>query len=69
MGSQLKADEWFKLTADQRIGRCLVMAEEVRLLSATAPLEMKKDYIFLASHWLTLAVEIHRSSPRKGTAN
>ena len=52
------ADEWRTLTTRERISRCLGYAEHAKLLSESAPAEVREAYLDLSRHWLALAQEI-----------
>ena len=52
------AEEWKTLTARERIGRCLVYAEQAKALGESASTEIREAYLDMSRHWLTLAHEI-----------
>jgi hypothetical protein len=62
MEYRFQANEWVRLSPDERTRRCRLMAEEARLLSEQSPPDLKECYRAVAREWLQLAAEIERSS-------
>ena len=62
---QFDAEEWNRLTTQQRIRRCLLYAQEASAQAVHALPEAKQAYSDVAQHWLALAMEIERTT---GTA-
>jgi len=60
MEYQFRSHDWQKITAAEKVSRCLLMAEEAQVLADDAPPEMEDFYQRLADAWLKLAGEIER---------
>lgn len=58
MDNQFSAEAWAKLSVDERIRFCLLMARQVRKLAETADPDEKDGYLDLAGRWETLASEV-----------
>ena len=56
----MDADEWAKLSKDERVEHCRRTAREAQKSAETAGLEMGDIYKRLAAHWHLLAVKIER---------
>ena len=52
----------------ERARRCLLFAEQAKLLAAgTEPSDVKQSYLELSQHWSDLAREIETSHPDRET--
>ena len=60
---RFEADEWGRLTVEQRLRRCHLMAQEARELAKTAPTEIAETYLQIAKDWLQLATEMQKAAP------
>ena len=60
------ADEWDRLTAEQRLRRCHLMAEEAQALAKAAPAEIAGTYLQIANDWLQLAAEMQEADSGHG---
>jgi hypothetical protein len=58
---RFNAEEWKRLTNDERVRRCRLMAEQSMALANDAPPELKEGYLSLSRDWLNLAAEMERS--------
>ena len=65
MEHRFEADEWSRLTPDERVRRCHLMAAEAQQLSKSANGGMQTLYLGLARQWLDLADEIKRSETKR----
>lgn len=54
------AEDWQKLTPEERALRCRVMAKEAMTLAITSP-KLATFYIDIAEDWLELAAEFDQS--------
>jgi len=61
MEHRFEADEWQRLTVEQRLRRCHLMAEEAQKLAEAAPAEMAGTYLQIATDWLQLATEMQNA--------
>lgn len=55
---RFEAEEWDRLTTEQRRRRCHLMAEEAQALAKAAPAEIAESYLQIANDWLQLAREM-----------
>ena len=55
---RFEADEWARLTVEQRVRRCHLMAEDAQKLAKTAPAAIAATYLQVANDWLQLAAEM-----------
>jgi hypothetical protein len=58
MEYRFNAAEWSELSAEDRVRRCRLMAEEARLLAERAPPSLKQSYAKIAQDWIQLAADI-----------
>ncbi len=58
---RFEADEWGRLTLEQRQKRCHLMADEAQTLAKTAPSKIAAAYLQIANDWLKLAAEMQES--------
>jgi hypothetical protein len=61
MENRFEADEWHRLTVEQRRRRCLLMAEEAQKLAETASTEIAGIYLQIGNDWLQLAAEMQKA--------
>ena len=62
MDCHFNAGEWTTLTREQRLHRCVVMANEARTYAdVVTPSRLKEGYLAIAADWLALASEIAES--------
>ena len=60
MDYRFDAAEWATLTKEQRMRRCVTIANEARTIAHSASPKLKEGYLVLAGQWLALADEIAR---------
>ena len=60
MDYQFNSREWLNMTADERVRRCTILAEEAQRLAGEAEGSFKELYLQIAADWLTLALEIRK---------
>jgi hypothetical protein len=60
MEYQFRSQDWQRITAAEKVSRCLLLAEETQVLADDAPPEIEGAYQRLADAWLKLAGEIER---------
>jgi hypothetical protein len=60
--AQFDAEEWNGLTSQERIGRCLLFADEALRCGAEAAPHAKDAYAELSLQWLALAEDIEKNS-------
>ena len=63
MEYRFKSDEWNYLTAEQRVRRCHLMAEEAQALAGSASAHLAQSYMRIAEEWMKLADDIERATP------
>jgi hypothetical protein len=56
-----KADEWERRRAPEQIYQCRIMAEELLILSARCPPNLRGEYVDLAKQWSKLAVALEKT--------
>ena len=61
MDKPFSAEEWAKLSTDERIRLCLRMARNVRKLADAADPATRDSYIDLADRWELLASEVAKA--------
>ena len=61
MNLTFNAEEWTRLSKEDRIRRCKAMADEARKLAATSVGTMSATYQSLAKDWENLAFEIEQN--------
>ena len=59
--AQFDAEEWNGLTSEERIGRCLLFADEALRCGAEAAPHAKEAYAELSQQWLALAADIEKN--------
>ena len=57
---RFKAEDWEKLTPEEKARRCRMMAEQAKALANNASPQLAKTYMAIAEDWLKLAVEIEQ---------
>lgn len=62
MEFRFNADEWQRLTNQERVHRCRLMAKQALVLAEQAQPELKEGYLSLSGDWLKLAAEIERTA-------
>jgi len=62
MEYRFNAEEWAKLSPDERVLRCRFMASEARKLAETGKGTMREIYLALGKDWQKLADEIEDQS-------
>lgn len=60
MKFRFNSEEWERLSVEERIHRCALIAAEARKLAETAPPALRETYLSLAADWEKLAVEMGR---------
>jgi len=63
MEYQFTAEEWARLTPDERVQRCRLLSLEARQMSKRATGEVKRAYLRIALGWDALANEIEDTTP------
>jgi hypothetical protein len=58
MEFHFSAEEWNRLTPEERVEFCTMMAEEMQKIASQADDRMKALYMDLTVRWLTIATEI-----------
>ena len=61
------ADQWEKLTNEQRIAHCLMAAREAETFAEKASPELRQAYKDLAANWNVLATELQAATNRGAT--
>ena len=64
MDKRFSAGEWIMLTPEERVERCLSMAQEARALAATETEKVGGAYRELAVQFFRLATEIEEAHKR-----
>ena len=64
--AQFDAEEWNGLTSEERIGRCLLFADEALRCGAEAAPPAKEAYAELSQQWLALAEDIEKNPSSAG---
>ena len=62
MEFRFNADEWQRLTNEERVRRCRLMAQQALTLAEQAPPELREGYLSLSDDWLKLGLEIERTA-------
>jgi hypothetical protein len=65
MEFRFNAEEWDKLTPQERIRRCRVLAREAETLANSSSSRMKALYLQLAIQWKLLAEEMGNELSRR----
>jgi len=58
METRFTAEEFLRLTPEERVQKCRAMAAQAEKLAASGPSKMKTACLDLAKQWATLADEI-----------
>ena len=59
------ADEFLKLTAEERVKKCQKLAAEAQHLAETCSPEMRKAYLELVADWRALCEELTKELDRR----
>ena len=62
MEFRFNAEEWQRLTNEERVRRCRLMAGQARVLAERAPPQLKEGYLSISGEWLKLVAEIERTA-------
>jgi hypothetical protein len=55
---RFKAEDWEKLTPEEKVRRCRMMADQAKALANNASPALAKTYMAIAEDWLKLAVDL-----------
>ncbi len=57
-----RGDEFMRMTTEDRIRQCRVLAEEAKYQATFADRDMRLEYIAIAQHWTDLADELQKQA-------